>query len=394
MKIRLADSVSLLLLLPIFTQPSLCPAQEGPKKAFDVWLGTGGNNCGQPAGVYLAKIADDGKVLSKPKLQRKIAGAGWVAHSEASKLIYCSGKVDGRQGVVAFDPSDSSKPLQFEPTGDRGACFLTTDRTGAILISTQYGGGSVAVFPLDKSGNLSPRSQLIEHSGGSKVVGNRQNSPHPHYAAISPDNRFAFILDLGLDQLVRYRIDTENQKLVADGSVDVDPGSGPRHMKFHPSGKFAFVLNEFSMSVTMFSYAAEDGVMEKMKTVATLTTQEQNLNSFNSASEIRIHPGGKMIVTGNRGHDSLSVFKFDESAQSLERTQLESIRGSWPRNFNFSPDGQWILAAGSNSNSLTLFAVDPNECSLLYKQHSSLFVPAPICVTTMAAAKAPQSDGK
>lgn len=363
----------------IFLMLFCCGAMSQDEAKTRVWVGTHGNQLGLEAGVYRAELFSDEDSISPPKLVRALKGAGWVAASPCSSQMYATGHVKGKAVVVSFDGADDNSSMNPQEIGDGGSCFVTTDKTGRILISAQYGGGSIAVFPIDAAGRLQPRSQLLEHQGGSRVVGNRQNSPHPHYVAISPDNRFAFVPDLGLDQLVVYRIYADKQKLEPVGSVDVEPGGGPRHMKFHPSGNYAFVLNELSMSVTTFKYETKPGRMTKLRTVPTLNQDEQNLNSFNSASEIRVHKAGAMVVTANRGHDSLSVFRFDVESGDLQRIQLESMRGSWPRNFNFSPDGNRLIAAGRDSNSLTMFAVTDSG-TLRYMQHKSAFVPAPICV--------------
>jgi 6-phosphogluconolactonase len=356
--------------------------QEGP--SVDVFFGTGNNNLNAPAGVYRAILNEDSGDLERPSLVFELDGAGWVTTHPQSKVIYATGTLKGKPSVVALDvqnPGDTNL-LSVQPIeGGGGSCFLTTDQTATVLISAQYGGGSIAVFPLGNDGTIGERSQLIEHVGGSRTVPGRQDSPHPHYVAISPDNRFAFVPDLGLDQLIAYRIDLAEKKLVPHGKIDVVAGGGPRHMKFHPSGKYAFVLNELSLAVTVFQYDTESGAMQRLTTVAALTDEEKLENSFNSASEIRVHRNGKFLYSANRGHDSISIFRFNEGNAELTRIQNVPIRGSWPRNFNISPDGHFLLAAGRDSNSISMFHLNSDTGDLRYIQQGSEFVPAPICVT-------------
>lgn len=361
--------------LLIFTLLASTTLLAQDRADMQILIGTAGGKIGLPAGIYHAEFNADKGVLQSPELLFEMNGAGWVTRH--GDMIYSTGSVDGQPSVVAYT---KTKQLNSQPIGDGGSCFVTTDHTGAMLMSAQYGGGSVAVFPIQDDGSLGERSQLIDHTGGSKVVKGRQNSPHPHYIAISPDNRFAFVPDLGLDQLVAYKIDMKAKKLIPHGRVDVEPGGGPRHMKFDPTGKFAFVVNELAMAVTLFAYNAEAGEMKKLQTVATLNEDEQSQNDFNSVSEIRVHPTGTMVVAANRGHDSLSVFRFNPSAQTLERTQLVSARATWPRNFNFAPGGEYLLAAGRDSHSISVFRVDTDSNTLRYVQHGSSFVPAPICI--------------
>ena len=183
-----------------------------------------------------------------------------------------------------------------------------------------------------------------------------------------------------MDKIVVYEIDHEAAQLKEVSQASAVAGGGPRHMKFHSGGKFALVLNELTLSVSVFSYDADSGTLTMVGTTEALTGQEKALNTFNSASEIRIHPSGKFVYTANRGHDSISIFQFDETSGQLQRTGVIHMRGAWPRNFNLSPSGEYLLAAGKDTNSVTVFNVDQHTGELKYKQHSSTFVPGPICV--------------
>jgi len=158
------------------------------------------------------------------------------------------------------------------------------------------------------------------------------------------------------------------------------PGGGPRHMKFSPDGNFALVLNELTLSVSVFKYDGASGALTMVGTTEALTSEEKALNTFNSGSEIRIHPTGKFVYSANRGHDSITVYQFDSASGALKRTGVMPVRGSWPRNFNLSPAGDFLLVAGKDSNNVSVFAVDQATGGLQYLQHSSTFVPAPICV--------------
>jgi len=351
-----------------------------PAIAQDVYFGTGRNNAGKPEGIYVANFDEAEGKLTPAKLSLELKGAGWVTKHPTLDVLYSTANINGEHSVSAIDVSAAeARAIGSEATGGGGSCFITTDQTGNVLISTQYGGGKVSVFPLLEDGSLQPRSQLIEHGEPSRVQKN-QKSAHPHYAGISPDNRFAFVCDLGMDKIVVYQIDHQAAKLKEVSQVLSIPGGGPRHMKFHPNGKFALLLNELTLSVSVYKYEAESGLLTMLGTTEALTEEEKALNTFNSASEIRIHPSGKFVYTGNRGHDSISVYQFNSVSGSLERTGLEPVRGSWPRNFNLSPSGDYLLAAGKDSNCVSVFTVNQETGGLQYLQHSPTFVPAPICV--------------
>ncbi len=345
-----------------------------------VYFGTGGNNAGQPAGIYQSNFDEESGKLTQAKLATKLKGAGWVTKHPVYDVLYSTGNVNGEASVLAIDVSGSESIfLNGQETGGGKSCYITTDQTGKLLISAQYGGGSVSVFSISGDGSLGPRSQLIKHGEPSRVHKN-QKSAHPHYVAISPNNRFAYVCDLGMDKIVVYEIDHNEAQLKEVSQASAIAGGGPRHMKFHPDGKFALVLNELTLSVSVFKYDAGSGSLTMVGTTEALTSAEKSLNTFNSASEIRIHPNGKFVYTGNRGHDSISIFQFDSASGELQRKDVMHTRGAWPRNFNLSPSGEFLLAAGQDTNSVTVFKVDQQTGDLQYQQHSSTFVPGPICV--------------
>lgn len=367
-------SVALLVALTaFFALTALAMAQN-------VYFGTGGNNAGQPAGIYKSQFDEQAATLSPSKLLLELQDAGWVTKHPTLEVIYATAKSNNGPAVVSVDiGSAEAKQTAVQGTGGGQSCFITTDRTGKLLISTQYSGSAVSVFPIAEDGALQPRSQLIKHGPPSRVHKN-QKSAHPHYCGISPDNRFAFVCDLGMDKIVVYKIDHDRARLEEVSKASAIAGGGPRHMKFHPQGKFALVLNELTLSVSVFRYDVDSGALTMVGTTQALTSAEKALNTFNSASEIRIHPNGKFVYSGNRGHDSITSFKFDSASGELQRNDVMPIRGAWPRNFNLSPSGEFLLAAGKDTNSVTVFKVDQETGKLQYQQHSSQFVPGPICV--------------
>lgn len=351
-----------------------------PAIAVDVYFGTTGNNAGQSEGIYVSEFDEADGQLKPAELAVELNGAGWVIKHPKLNVLYSTSKNNGQPSVTAIRlAAPESKAINSVATGGGGSCHITTDQTGRVLISTQYGGSAVSVFPIAEDGSLQPRSQLIKHGPPSKVHPH-QKAAHPHYCGISPDNQFAFVCDLGMDKIVVYKIDHDAAQLKEVARASAVPGGGPRHMKFHPSGQFALVLNELTLSVSVFRYDADSGALTMVGTTEALTEQEKARNSFNSASEIRIHPSGKFVYTANRGHDSISVFQFDGASGQLQRKGLMHTRGAWPRNFNLSPSGEFLLVAGKDTNSVSVFSVDQQTGALQYKQHGSVFVPGPICV--------------
>ena len=342
----------------------------------DVYFGTGGK---EAKGIYRAKF-DPGKgKLSGIELAAEIKGPGFLALHPDKEHLYAvaSGK------VAAFEIVEGGglKFLNQAEIGDGGAAHLAVHPTGKLVITAQYGGGSVAVFPIGPGGEVGERSQLLEHEGGSKVVGNRQDSPHPHWCGFSADGKFAFVPDLGMDGIVVYAVEPGDGGALELRQVDVAmsvPGGGPRHMRFSVDEKFVYLLNELSLSVTTFAY--DGGKLKRLGTVPALSDEVKAKETFNSASEILVHPNGKFVYSANRGNDSVTAYLANPATGELKVTEVEPIRGAWPRNINLDPSGRWLLAAGANSNTIAVFSIDQESGELAFSRGNVWNVPGCICI--------------
>lgn len=363
------------------------PQLPARAERFDVWIGTNTPDGGLSKGIYHAEFDSSTGQLSPPTLAVEIGKPGFLARHPKLDVLYSTGRVDGMESVIAYH-IDGGKLTRFssQPTNAGGATHIDTDRTGRVLFSAQYDAGSTGVYPLNDDGSIAPQSQLIKHEGGSRAVAGRQDSPHAHWVGASPDNQFVFVPDLGLDQVLIYRLDPAQAKLTTHGFVATPPGSGPRHFRFHPDGKHAYVVNELAMTVTVFAYDAAAGTLTLVETVPTLTDEQKAKETFFSGSEVQIHPSGKFLYAGNRGHDSITVFRIEPTSGKLTFVECEPVRGTHPRNFALDPTGEWLVAAGRDSNTLAVFAVDQQTGELTYT-HQSQFAPQPICVLFDAPAQ-------
>jgi 6-phosphogluconolactonase len=361
-----------------------CCAAALAADQLDVWVGTVTPKNGLSKGIYHARLDPEKGKLTEPVLAAELDSPGFVALHPDGQVLYSTGTIDNQPSVVAFrivrgEGRAALQLINSQPTGDGAAAHLATDRTGGVLLSAQYGGGSTASFSLEADGAIGPQAELVKHEGASNVDPGRQSKPHAHWAGVSPDNRFVFVPDLGMDKVVIYRLDAATAKLTPHGFGIVPPGAGPRHMKFHPNGQYIYVLNELALSVTVFAYDAQRGEMSALQTIPTVPEEDKAKEMFVSASEIRVHPSGKFVYAANRGHDTVSVFQVDETSGRLTRVEIEPIRGAWPRNFNLDPSGRWLLAAGQDSNTISVFAVDQDSGELTYGR-AIVSVPTPICV--------------
>jgi 6-phosphogluconolactonase len=357
-------------------------ARAADTDTVDVWLGTSSRKPSQ--GLYHCMLNTAKGTLTDPVLVAEISGPGFLAMHPQHPCLYAVGTLDGKPSVAAYTVAGTLqmaalKPLNSLEIGDGGAAHVAVDATGQMLLTAQYGGGSTAAFALNNDGSLKQRTELIKHDGHSKAVPQRQDRSHAHWCGFSPDNRFAFVPDLGLDKVIIYRADVAQAKLEPHGFGQLAPGSGPRHMKFHTTGPWIYVLHELDLKVTVFDYNAEAGTMTAIQTIETVPQAELAKEQAKSCSEIRVHPSGRFVYAANRGHDSITVFRVDPSTGKLTFVEREHIRGATPRNFNLDPSGRWMLAAGQDSHTLASFEVDQETGELAYNR-SVVHAPSCICV--------------
>jgi 6-phosphogluconolactonase len=269
--------------------------------------------------------------------------------------------------------------INSAPTGDGGAAHIAVHPSGKFLLTAQYGGGSVAVFPLDGNGRLGA-PQLIKHQGGSGVVKPVQEKPHAHWVGFSPDGRYALVPDLGLDGIAIYQVNLQAPALEKHRFAPSVPGGGPRHMRFSPDGKFIYLLNELSSSVTTFAWDAASGTAKQLANYPALSAEVKAKEMMNAAAEILVHPTGQYVYFSNRGNDTVTVYRADPATAALQVIQVQPIRGAFPRNIALSPDAGWLLAAGADSNTISVHKVNPSTGELTYQTKGVINVPAPICI--------------
>jgi 6-phosphogluconolactonase len=347
-------------------------------KNIDVYFGTGGQGS---KGIYAAVLDTGNGKLSEARLAARIGSPGFLALHPDGHSLYAVGRND-EPIVAAFNIGEGGELVlrNTVPIGDGGGAHISVHPSGKFLLTAQYGGGSVALFPLAPDGSVQQRTQLVKHSGGSGVVADRQNKPHPHWTGYSPDGRFAFVPDLGLDQIVIYRVNEVEPSIEYHGVALSVPGGGPRHMRFSADGRFILLLNELSLSVTTFAYDAEGGTTKRLTTTPALSESVKAGEAFNSSSEILVHPGGEFVYSANRGNDSVTLYRLDPANGSLHVREVEPVRGSWPRNINLDPGGKWLLAAGAHSNTVSVFAIDRESGELTFQTGGVINVPNPICI--------------
>jgi 6-phosphogluconolactonase len=260
---------------------------------------------------------------------------------------------------------------------------VQVDKTGRTALVANYNSGSIASLPIKPDGSLQKAASAIQHQGSS-VDPRRQAGPHAHSINVSPDNRFAFAADLGLDKILIYKLDPEKGTLTANDPafVPTPKGSGPRHFAFHPSGRFAYNCNEMKSSVSAYNYDAAKGSLgdREIQTISTLPEE----TSGNSTAEVQVHPSGKFLYCSNRGHDSLAIFTIDQASGKLTAAGHQKTLGRTPRNFCIDPTGTYIVACNQGSDNVAVFKIDQSSGKLT-QVGEPISVPVAVCVKFIAA---------
>lgn len=246
---------------------------------------------------------------------------------------------------------------------------------GQYAAISGYHGGNIGLVKLSGDKGALRLSDEKQHEGhGADPV--RQDRPHPHSAKFSSDNRFLLVADLGIDRVRTYAIEPGLEKLTPVSDALTPPGSGPRHLAFHPDGQHVYSINEVGNSITSYGYEPDTGVLTPLNTVSTLP---ETFAGENTTAEIALSNDGRYLYGSNRGHDSIVQYAVDPGTGSLSLVQHVSTEGGHPRHFALTPEGDYLICANRDSDNLTLFSVDPNNGKLTYTGNFAT-VAKPVCV--------------
>lgn len=284
---------------------------------------------------------------------------------------------DGQYGNVwAFRIMPESlrlEPINSQSTQGDWPCHAAVDASGKWLVASNYGSGNAALFPLLPDGSLGPLQTLVQHTGSGPNTA-RQEGPHAHSAAFTPDNRFVIVADLGIDQLVVYTFDEQMGAMAKHASVQANPGAGPRHLVFAENGRFLYAANELDNSVTVYSYDVASGSLAPLQTISTLPAP----NPDSAVADIHLSPSGQHLYVSNRGHNSVAVFAIGADGQ-LSPLGLPSCGGNWPRNFAVGPNGRYLLMANRRTDNVALLPITDDGATIQPAQHH-FSIAQPSCV--------------
>lgn len=352
-----------------------------------VFIGTYTGNGSE--GIYSFSFNPTTGDISTVELAAVTDNPSFIVIDPKGQFLYTVNELDtfnneetGAVSVFKIDHK-SGKLNLIQKVSSLGAhpAHLSIDKTGKYLMVANYSGGNFCVFPIKNDGKLGEHSAFIQNYGSS-VNAERQTSPHAHFIQMTDDNRFVMVADLGVDKILIYQFDSIDGSLKPNDPafINLDPGSGPRHFDFSPSGNFFYVLNELTSTVKVFAYDPATSALQSKQTISTLP---ENFEGTNTAAEILVDSKGKFLYASNRGDDSIVQFNIDPVTGLLSPVVWVSSGGKTPRNFAIDPTGEWMFSANQNSNNILLFRVD-KESGRLMNTDQIINVGSPVCISFMS----------
>ncbi|MFF3371378.1 lactonase family protein [Streptomyces sp. NPDC002680] len=309
-------------------------------------------------------------------------GSNWLAAHPRKAVLYATGGESGGT-VRAFRVDRATGALeqfgeiatQATPAGG-GLSYIGVDVRSRTLLAADFAAGTVVSAPIGADGGLGAVMSRVQDTGSGPHP--RQTGPHAHHVVIDPSGRFALVPDLGADRIFVHRFDRPTQTLSAGPSAYATaPGSGPRRVVFHPSGRIVYLLNELTADIQTLGWSPEDGVLTHLQSLSTNVPEHTGTTS---AAELASSRDGRFVYTSNRGENTLVVFSTDRRTGLLTLVQRIPCGGLTPWSFSLHPSGRWLFVANQGSSTVNLFGVNPHSGQLT-DTGTSVPVPRPACIT-------------
>lgn len=338
----------------------------------DVYIGTYTGDS-ESEGIYHGSFDTESGILELIGVAARIENPSFLISDPLKPVLYSV--AEEQEGLVVslgIRQDGTLSEISRVPSGGSSACHLATAFRGNQVFVANYESGTVSSMKVSPEGILGPQVHTIQHKGSS-VDPDRQEGAHAHSVNVDPDGNRLLVADLGIDRVITYLMDEETATLSPEEQYSgaVNPGSGPRHMVFHPNGMIVYGVNELSSTVTVFEYRVGSR-LDSVQTVSALPAD------FSGAADIHIHPSGEFVYSSNRGHDSIAVFRVSEVSGKLKFIGTVSTGGKTPRNFAITSDGRYLLAANQDSDNIVVFSIrkdgglEPTGCEI--------DVPRPVCI--------------
>lgn len=316
---------------------------------------------GMTDGIFVYSFNDHSGKLVNLKIPAVSNNPSFLTISSDKKFLYAVGEVDNLDknnsgGISAFRIEKNNKLSLINQVLTYGAnpCHVSLSPNGKKLIASNYTGGNLSLFNILPDGGLSELIQRIQHFGSGPFP-ERQTEPHAHSARFNSTGKLLFAADLGIDELKIYNVGTGEITLTPNAQpfIKLEPGSGPRHFDFSADGRYIYVINELSSTITvLMKYGAD------YKQVQNITTLPKDFKGESWCADIHLSADGRFVYGSNRGHNSIAVFSRDPVSGKLEMLETVSAEGNWPRNFTIDPTGKFLLVANQKSEDITIFKID------------------------------------
>ncbi len=352
------------------------PRPTSTAMSMTIYIGTNTGKNSSSKGIYLARFDTKSGQLTQPELAAATTSPSFLAmspHVAPGRILYAvnEGPDAATSGVVTFAidaKSNALHELGRIPSGAAGPTYVSVDSTGHSVFTANYAGGSVSSYLVQPNGTLSGPVDLIDFKqdrfGKLGPNAGRQDAAHPHCANLSPDNRFLLVSDLGKDAITVFSVDPGTAQLTLGPTPQFSngiPGSGPRHLAFHPNGRWLYTINELTSTIDHFLWSTthtQPAQAMLVKTQNSVATLDPKFSGKSTGAEIAIEPNGHFLYASNRGEDSLVVFRIDQTNGNLQLVQRISSGGKTPRHFSLDPTGNWLVVSNQNSANVAAFRRD------------------------------------
>jgi 6-phosphogluconolactonase len=339
------------------------------------YIGTYTN--GESKGIYSFTLDKESGALENVKLAGELENPTYLAIDKSNKYIYSVTKVGTEGGVASYsiNKDGALELINYKVSQGSPPCHVSLDIKNKYLFSGNYHKGTVEVFSIIDDGGIDASVSIATHEGCGPNK-ERQEKPHVHFVGLTPDEKYLCAVDLGTDKLAVYSFVEGILTEATELSLNFNPECGPRHMTFHPNGKFAYVNTELSGEIIILEYNQSKSGFNILQYISTLP---EDFTGENLGSAIHITPDGKYLYAANRGHDSIAAFSIDASSGKLELISHTSTGGSHPRDFEIDPTGSFIVASNMSSNNIISFKID-SSTGKLERVNSEVSIPSPVCI--------------
>lgn len=365
------------------TSSSLDADKKSSEQMLEMVVGTytkkEGHVDGQAEGIYRYSVTKHGHLTNRQLIAEDIINPSYITLSPDGHFLFAVSEIGpdvdsiGYLHLYEWQQDKGWTFVNKQPSFAFAPCYVAVHPSGKLVALANYLGGTIALYPINRNKGLGEATSVLKLSGGSNHP--RQDSSHPHATVFSPDGQYLFVPDLGSNKVWSFAVDTTNQKLrpTVQQAIELPPGAGPRHLAFHPNGRFAYLANELDNTVTAIQVNS-NAELEILKHYKTLP---ENAKEKSYVADIHLTSDGKHLYVSNRGHNSLAHFVVNGNDGSLSAKGYYFVKGDFPRNFSIHPSDRWLYVANQNTNNIVALEIGLDGALTF---HSEVNNPTPVCL--------------